>query len=207
MGHIGYHRRPKGLLLSFVAASVLGMSCNGGGAPRPEGYPRIEFPNERTFKSVKKENCPYSFEVPENAVLTQKTVEPRKDMNTDCWFDLVYPRYKAQVHLTYKNLDGDLRKFVRQSHRLAYEHQVKAQNIVPEKIRVDSNSVYGTKYRIKGEVASNLQFFITDSSEHFLRGSLYFMTEPNADSLQPVIEYVAEDLDRIFHSFRWEKSS
>lgn len=122
----------------------------------------------------------------------------------ECWFNLVYPRYKTQIHLTYKRLDGNLRKFVRQSHKLAYEHQVKARNIRPESIRYDSNRVYGTKYRIEGNAASNLQFFVTDSSKHFLRGSLYFMTEPNADSLRPVIEHIDKDIDHMMRTFRWE---
>jgi gliding motility-associated lipoprotein GldD len=181
---------------------LIGQSCGGDGKPKPKGYPRIEWPEERNFRRTETD-CPYSFEIPDNAVLTQKTVKKEKK----CWYDIVYPRYKAQVHLTYKPVDGDLRKHVRQSHRLAYEHQVKARNIRPESIRHDSTQVYGTRYRIEGNVASNLQFFVTDSSDHFLRGSLYFMTEPNADSLRPVIERIGSDIDHMLRTFRWKEKA
>ncbi|MFB6257209.1 MAG: gliding motility lipoprotein GldD [Flavobacteriales bacterium] len=195
---------PLTIILLFLF--FFGSGCSENGTPKPKGYPRIELPEERDFRRTQKD-CPFSFEIPDNAILTQKTVEKDRNLDTDCWFDLVYPRYHAQVHLTYKSLDGDLRKFVRQSHRLAYEHQVKARNILPERIHYDSNEVYGTKYRIKGNVASNLQFFITDSTQHFLRGSLYFMTEPNADSLRPVIDYIERDIDHMLKTLRWNKSS
>lgn len=190
---------PKGLIILICCSALFWQACQESHKPRPKGYPRIEFPEEREFKRIEKD-CPYSFKIPDNAVLTRETVSNK---DRECWFDLIYPRYKAQVHLTYKPLNGDLQKFVRQSHRLAYEHQVKARDIRPEAIRIDSNDVFGTKYRIEGDVASNLQFFITDSTEHFLRGSLYFHSSPNADSLKPVIEYIDKDLDRMMKSFRW----
>ncbi len=190
-------------VLPFFFLSILSIACTNGGTPKPKGYPRIELKKEKDYERVEKD-CPFSFEIPEDAVMTKKTVQKDPRHNTDCWYDIVYPRYKAQIHLTYKHVDGDLRKFISQSHKLAYKHQVKARNILPSQIHNDSTEVYGTKYRIEGNVASNLQFFVTDSTEHFLRGSLYFMTEPNADSLRPVIQHIEKDVDHMLQTFRWE---
>jgi gliding motility-associated lipoprotein GldD len=64
--------------------------------------------------------------------------------------------------------------------------------------------VYGTLFRVVGEAASQVQFFLTDSTDHFLVGSLYFYTRPNYDSLMPAAQYVENDLMRLMESFEWK---
>jgi len=64
--------------------------------------------------------------------------------------------------------------------------------------------VYGLLFEIDGPVASPIQFFLTDSTTHFLRGSLYFKDVVNRDSIQPVFEFVKEDLEVFFESFTWK---
>ncbi|MCR5455573.1 MAG: hypothetical protein K6F33_11355, partial [Bacteroidales bacterium] len=64
--------------------------------------------------------------------------------------------------------------------------------------------VYGLLYGIKGNVASPLQFYITDSTRHFLRGSLYFNCSPNKDSLAPSVEFVRQDIERLFETLIWK---
>ena len=49
-----------------------------------------------------------------------------------------------------------------------------------------------------------MQFFLTDSTDHFLVGSLYFYTRPNYDSLMPAAQYVENDLMRLMESFEWK---
>jgi hypothetical protein len=44
---------------------------------------------------------------------------------------------------------------------------------------------------------------LTDSIEHFLRGSLYFNETPNADSLLPVKQYIKEDFITLMESLKW----
>jgi hypothetical protein len=66
------------------------------------------------------------------------------------------------------------------------------------------NRVYGTLFRVVGEAASQVQFFLTDSTDHFLVGSLYFYTRPNYDSLMPAAQYVENDLMRLMESFEWK---
>ena len=63
--------------------------------------------------------------------------------------------------------------------------------------------VYGIWFPLEGSVASPYQFFVTDSVEHYMRGSLYFNTSPNPDSMAPVIEFVKEDLEKMLETFEW----
>jgi gliding motility-associated lipoprotein GldD len=64
--------------------------------------------------------------------------------------------------------------------------------------------IYGILYELKGNVASPMQFFVTDSTHHFLRGSLYFRTEPNKDSLAPVINFAQKDIRHIIETLNWK---
>jgi gliding motility-associated lipoprotein GldD len=63
--------------------------------------------------------------------------------------------------------------------------------------------VYGILYDIKGDAASNTQFFLTDSTHNFIRGALYFEVHPNKDSLAPVLEFINKDLVHLIETFEW----
>ena len=68
-----------------------------------------------------------------------------------------------------------------------------------------SKDVYGIQYLVSGkDAASPYQFFLTDSSQHFLRGALYFSHAPNNDSIQPVIDYIFDDMQHLISSFEWK---
>jgi gliding motility-associated lipoprotein GldD len=67
------------------------------------------------------------------------------------------------------------------------------------------NKVYGILYDLKGNTASAVQFYVTDSVNHYLRGSLYFSAEPNADSLAPVIEFFRADILHLIETLKWKK--
>jgi hypothetical protein len=45
---------------------------------------------------------------------------------------------------------------------------------------------------------------LTDSTRNFLRGALYFETEPNKDSLAPVIDFFKKDMDQIINTLKWK---
>jgi gliding motility-associated lipoprotein GldD len=57
---------------------------------------------------------------------------------------------------------------------------------------------------LEGEVPSQFQFTMTDSTRNFLRGALYFDTKVQNDSLQPAIEYVKKDMMRMINTLEWK---
>jgi len=64
--------------------------------------------------------------------------------------------------------------------------------------------VYGILYDLKGNTASSVQFYVTDSVKHFLRGSLYFEAVPDADSLAPVINFFRGDIVHLIETLKWK---
>nr|MBP7389581.1 hypothetical protein [Chitinophagales bacterium] len=59
-------------------------------------------------------------------------------------------------------------------------------------------------YDVGGDAASNVQFFLSDSTHHFIRGALYFNTTPNTDSMAPIVAFVKEDLKQLLRTFEWK---
>jgi gliding motility-associated lipoprotein GldD len=85
------------------------------------------------------------------------------------------------------------------------EHKIKADKIDFEQIIDNQNKVYGTFFELKGNVATNFQFYLTDSTNNFVRGEVLLNCKPNYDSLRPVLEYLKVDLLELVHHFKWSK--
>ncbi|MFP4366719.1 MAG: gliding motility lipoprotein GldD [Bacteroidales bacterium] len=174
------------------------VSCQGEYSPKPRGYFRIDFP-ERSYRTYESE-CPYSFEYPAYAEITRD--ESR--IAQPCWINIDFPGYRGRLHISYMEVDDNLVEYMEDSRKLAFKHSVKA-DAIDERMFVDrKNDVYGVLYDIKGNSASALQFFLTDSSRHFFRGALYFSVKPDKDSLAPVIDYFREDVLHLVETFAWE---
>jgi gliding motility-associated lipoprotein GldD len=117
--------------------------------------------------------------------------------------DIEFPSLKAKIHLTYFDLHGNLAKLTELSRELTYKHTIRADAIEEKLWSDDSARVYGILYDLKGNTASAVQFFATDSTKHYLRGSLYFMAEPNEDSLLPVITFLRDDIIHLMETLTW----
>lgn len=185
------------ILLLLVPLMV---ACGGEESytPKPRGYFRIGLPaKEYQQLSI---DCPYTFEY--NKAAQWQPVEQ------ECWGDIYYPQIKARVQLTYKPVtENNLDTLLNDSRELAFKHTVKAEGIKEDLILGGEEDIYGILFRIRGEAASNLQFFATDSTEHFLRGVLYFYAEPNEDSLQPVNDFMYEEVVHLIETLKWQNSS
>lgn len=167
-------------------------------SPRPRGYFRIDLP-ERSYQSFDPQGCPFRFEIPDYAI-------PIRDTNRfsePCWWYLVMPKVNAQIYLTYKPLNGDVEKYLEDTHTLVYKHTTRASSIDEQVIQFNPG-VSGVIYSLGGEAASATQFFVTDSVRHFLRGAVYFNVAPNADSLAPVQDYIRDDVVRMLKSLEWK---
>jgi len=180
------------LLLSFVAG------CDESYTPKPKGYFRIELP-EKNYAVYEPANCLYSFDLPQYA-----QVLPYNDSVAEpCWKYIRFPRYNAEIFLSYKKVENNVSTFIEDAHTLAFKHSVKA-DVIDETLIETPNKVFGIIYDIGGNAASPVQFYMTDSTSHFVRGALYFNHPPQPDSLAPVVEFLREDIIRMVSSTRWK---
>lgn len=185
-------------LYSFLLIIIFSISCGRSYTPKPTGYFRIDLPlHEYSFYSG---NCPFTFYYPTFATV----VADSSQRNEPCWFNIDLRGYKAQIHLTYKPINGNLSELTEDARNLAYKHTIKADAINERLFLSPENKVYGILYEIKGNAASSVQFFVTDSTKHFLRGALYFNVKPNKDSLAPLIEHFKTDISHLIETFAWK---
>ena len=164
--------------------------------PKPISGHRIIFP-EKVYK-VFNGDCNYAFDIPEYSNLVLDSVK-----NT-CNGNLILDQFNATLFLTYVKLDTNLMYNIEYSRKLAYDHSIKADAIEEKVIMNSSNKTYGVQYKIVGNSASNYQFYVTDSSDNFLRGALYFNTAPNYDSIKPTLNFIMEDVDHLIESIDWK---
>lgn len=185
------------LIISIVFISTLFTACDEEVTPRPRGYFRIDLPSKHyeRFSS----NCPFSFEYPNYSLIHHH------DSIHACWYNIDFPLFHARIHLTYKPVGNSLHELLEESRSLAFKHSSKADAINEKLISFPDKRVFGTKYDIKGNAASSVQFYLTDSTDNFLRAALYFSVSPNIDSIAPVVKFIEKDIDRFINSFEWEK--
>lgn len=187
------------ICFTFALAMILA-SCDVDYTPKPRGYARIDLPDHKYIHAGGEAwHCPYSFDFSQYSRIT---IDPRYQDST-CWYNVYYPRLKATLHLTYTTIDGNLGEHIEDSRKLAMKHISKAAQIEETLVEYGDRRVYGVIYDFQGETASDLQFFMTDSTAHFLRGALYFTVHPNKDSLAPVIAYVKEDIHHLIGTLTW----
>lgn len=196
----------RGILLVVVLSVCLicSISLVGCGedddtiAPKPRAYFRIDFPEKKYV--LYDSTCPFTFEMP----VYSKMETDKNERAEPCWLNLNFPKFQGTLHLSYKPVNNNVASYLEDTYTLAAKHQIKASGITEQLIVKDSARVYGLIYQIKGNAASSVQFFLTDSVHHFIRGALYFNVAPNIDSIAPVIEFIEKDIQQMISTFKWK---
>jgi gliding motility-associated lipoprotein GldD len=188
----------NGFFCYSLLIGVFLFGCNSDYLPKPKGYNRISLP-ERSYQPLP-DTLPYQFEYSTHAILFPDT----SWISERYWVDLHYAHFDAFVQLTYKpiNKDSLVEGYLDDSYRLTSQHNIKAYAI-DEKILMLTSGNVASVTELEGDVPSQFQFHITDSTTHFLRGALYFKMSTKNDSLAPVIEYIKEDMIHLLNTLEW----
>lgn len=185
----------KLIVLFFIGIGVV--ACNEDQQPKPKAFLALEYP-EPKYEQVSL-NCPFVFEKNEIA-----QIAPSENPHP-CWFNLEYPLLNGTIFITYKPVNGNLKKLLIDAQKLPLQHTIKASGIDGETYTNELHNVYGTFYEVAGNAASQAQFYVTDSTDHFLTGSVYFNVQPNFDSIVPAAEYLKKDIRHLMETVRWRE--
>lgn len=182
----------------FILLLFTALACNENHVPKPRGYFRISFPEKqyRLLDTI----YPFTFEYP----VYGSIVKEESPQGEGVWISVSFPVYNAKIHLSYKDISGNLSQLTEDARNLAYKHTYKADAIDERVFSNPGKRVYGILYDIKGNSASSVQFYVTDSSSHYLRGALYFRCQPNKDSLGPAINFFKADVIHLIETIRWK---
>ncbi len=180
-------------LVLFILILMIS-SCGEEVTVKPAAKLRLEYPKGSFNRTTT--DCSYSFLKNDNAILKQ---------NKNCGMNVRYPRMRATVYLTYQNVNNNnLDSLLYDAQKLAYDHNIKAESIPEQPFVNTEDKVYGMFYMINGNAASQSHFYVTDSVNHFVTGSLYFEAKPNFDSIYPAVAYLREDIRKIMETISWE---
>ncbi|CAM1334415.1 gliding motility lipoprotein GldD [Tenacibaculum aestuariivivum] len=180
-------------LLLLVSLALL-ISCGEDILPKPKAYLNLEYP--RSVYTKLNKNRPYQFDVSKNATV--------KNLPNN-WLKIEYPALKASIDITYRPVTNNLQELLVEAEKLVLEHTVKADHISWRDYADSNKKVYGKMCEISGNAASQIQFHVTDSTNHFLKGSLFFYTKPNYDSIFPAVEYIKKDMIQMLETLKWKQ--
>ena len=190
-------RRIYRAVLLITALVIAISSCKKDHAPKPRGYYRISFP-EKNYHALNGP-LPYNFSIPNYATATPDLLNPDQKE----WVTIEIPGNHAQIHISYKRVNNNLSQLIEESRSLVYKHDKKASSIDEQVFVHPAKHTFGTVYTLKGNAASPMQFYLTDSTRNFIRGALYIKEVPNYDSLRPVIGFLSEDVLKLIETTEW----
>ncbi len=173
--------------------------------PKPRGFPKVIYP-EKNYQPFDAEYCHFTFEYPEYALIERDTSFFNERPADPCWFDIYFPDFECRLHCSYSPIAdrASIDELKTDAFKLTEWHNKKAIYIDDRPFR-KSNNVQGILFEVEGPVASQVQFFVTDTleQEHFLRCALYFYAQAKPDSLAPVYDFIRKDVDRMIETFEW----
>ncbi|MBP7272428.1 MAG: hypothetical protein KA974_01215 [Saprospiraceae bacterium] len=193
-------------IISLLLVMMLCMQCSNDPTlmPRPRAYPRVIYP-PKTYQAFDTSFCRFTFEYPTYATIQKDTNYFSDQPLNECWFDVVFPMFNGRIHCTYYpiNRQNTFDKLRSDAFELTDKHNVRATFI--DQQPVAHGNVKGYIFYIDGPVATPLQFYLSDSTKHFLRGALYFNNHVALDSIQPVYEFIKQDVNQMVNTFAWKR--
>ncbi|MDO6736616.1 gliding motility lipoprotein GldD [Wenyingzhuangia sp. 2_MG-2023] len=178
----------------YIIPILLGfISCENDVVPKPNAYLSLSYqkPNYKVLNTT----TPYNFEISNQAVFT---------VEKSNWANIHYPKLKADINLTYQNVDKNIYQLIADAEKLTYKHTLKAEHIEVLPFENYDKKIYARIFEISGDAASPIQFQVTDSVKNFISGSLYFDVSPNYDSILPAISFVKKDIKHLIETLEWE---
>jgi len=186
----------------------LGIGCQQSYTPKPKAFPRMILPAKsyQVMDNIDEIRCPFTFEIPKYSNIDNSPNVKTKSEEDYCWMDVVFQDLNARFHISYKEINQkvQLPNLIEDAYKLTSKHMKKAEYI-DERLITTDKEVYGLFSDVGGNAASSMQFYLTDSTQHFLYGALYFSETPNYDSIRPAIEFIKKDMLHLIETFEWKE--
>jgi gliding motility-associated lipoprotein GldD len=204
---MAFNSKHRLYLLAIICCTLSAISissCNSPFVPKPRGYFNINFPKHQ-YRAFDQPGYPYRFEYPTYANVVKDTTFFENTPENPWWINVDFPQFGGRVYISYKDLaKNNFDKMVNDAFKLTYKHTTKASSIDAKPISTPQG-VHGVFFTVGGNAATGRQFFLSDTTKHFLRGALYFDVAPQADSLNVVYDFLQKDLQHMINTFEWKK--
>jgi gliding motility-associated lipoprotein GldD len=191
-------------IVSIVICAILFAACNSDYSYKKRGYFKIDFP-EKKYVRFDQPGYPYTFEYPVYAQIIKDSTFFENAPENPWWINIDFPQFAGRVHVSYKDVTkNNYDSLVDDAFKMSYkQHTYKASAIESEEI-LTPNGIHGMYFTLTGNTATGNQFFLTDTTKHFIRGALYFAATPNEDSIAIVNDFLKKDLQHLISTFQWK---
>jgi gliding motility-associated lipoprotein GldD len=209
-----------GMLIVMAAFFV---SCNTDYTSKKRGYYQVELPAKHQYQKFEKEGFPYSFEYPVYGHIIQDSTYFDSAPENPYWINVDFPQYGGRIFLSYKQVGGkaiikmkrpdgrtkdsiavnEFDRMVEDAFKLTNKNDVVSTSIKETPIKTPNN-ISGVFFKVGGNAATAMQFFLSDTTKNFIRGALYFNSTPNSDSIKPVQDFLQADIEYMINSFKWK---
>lgn len=188
----------KYAIIAVFGLSIMLFSCGEENyIPKPPTYLRLELP-DHSYKKFDKD-CPYTFEIAETF-----DVKTMRGDTSSCSKEIDLGKLNGSIFLHYWKMDKPLSFYINSANDEVDRHKIKATSIDDSRIIRESDRVFGTYFKFQGDVATPFQFYLTDSTTHFVYAEVLFNSIPNYDSLKPSLDYLDVDLKKMLETFKWK---
>lgn len=186
-------------LIVFVSA------CNSNYTYKKKGYFRVDLP-EKSYRVFNQPGYPYSFEYPVYAQVFRDSTFFEEKAENPWWINIDIPQLGGRIYISYKEIGGRNKfdSLVNDGFKMAYKQHTDVSTGINDSLIRTPNGIGGIYFSLAGNTATANQFFLTDSTRHFLRGALYFDATPNEDSLSVVNEFLKQDLAHLINTLQWK---
>ncbi|GAB4093822.1 gliding motility lipoprotein GldD [Flaviaesturariibacter terrae] len=191
------------ILISLLTLLSL-VACNSDYTVKPRGYFRIALP-KKEYRRFDRPGYPYTFEYPVYGEVLQDSLFFEDRAENPYWINIDFPQFGGRIHISYKEI-GRRNKFdslIADAYEMSYKQHTYKASAIDRKPFTTPNGIEGVFISLRGNTATATQFFVTDSTKHFLRGALYFATTPNEDSLKPVNDFLRKDVEHLINTLQW----
>jgi gliding motility-associated lipoprotein GldD len=196
-------------LIYIAAAFVLFLfviACNSNYPYKKKGFFKIDLP-EKKYRVFDQAGYPYTFEYPVYAVVSKDSSFFGDATENPWWINIDVPQLAGRIYVSYKEIGGGKNQFdslVQDAFKMAYRKHTDISTGINDSLVQTANGVEGIYFSLGGNTATANQFFLTDSTRHFLRGALYFNAAPNEDSLSIVNDFLKKDMLHLINTLRWK---
>jgi gliding motility-associated lipoprotein GldD len=188
----------KGSMLLLMGALL--SACSDDYVPKPRGFQRMTFDPKNYVPYENK--CGFTCELPDYAEVIPDYLSGEE---RECWYNIFYKPFNATLHISYSEIknNADYIKLAEDARTLVYKHTVRADEIY--ETYIENENLKGMVYQLSGNTATNFQFYVTDSTRNYIRGSLYFNEQTNNDSVAPVLAFLEKDIYKMIQTLHWTK--
>ena len=176
-------------------------SCeNNSSLPKQDAYLRIEF-NEPNYLIHKSQNSKINF-LYNTSSSSLESISART-------INLDYKKLGMSLDLSFDKLNDEteLTNYLRDFNLLLDAHTKRSNGFLIKEFENRNYSTYGKLYEFRGDVASPIQFFLTDSINNFIHGSLNMTFKSKYDSIYPSVQYIKNDILVFFESINLKKNN